>query len=96
MIESNGTYLDFYQKASRLDYGGLVFFLMVTPSPVDLEEYMPMENPQIVTEKDGVTLISGEPTDIQFNYEVQEISDEYTRMQAEIPSILETIELERV
>nr|WP_325213281.1 hypothetical protein [uncultured Oscillibacter sp.] len=95
VIESNGAYLDFYQKASRLDYGGLVFFLMVTPSPVDFEEYVPMENPQIVAEKDGVALISGGPTDIQFNYEVQEISDEYTRMQAEIPSILETVEFER-
>ena len=97
VVENDGTYLYFYQEASKQDYGGLVFFLVVMPSPVDLDspEYWHMDGHQIVAEKDGAALISAGPTDVQFNAEVQEISDEYHRMREEIPSILSTVQFER-
>ena len=71
--------------------------LFRSPSPVDLDspEYWHMDGHQIVAEKDGAALISAGPTDVQFNAEVQEISDEYHRMREEIPSILSTVQFER-
>ena len=49
---------------------------------------------ETVLEKDGMTLLAIYPTDVQFNDEAEEIAEEYQRMQAEIPGILETVEFE--
>lgn len=97
VVENDGTRLSFYQKASKQDYGGLVFFLFVAESPVDLDspEFGYMDGPQIAAEKEGAALISAGPTDVQYNYEVTELSDEYDRMRAEVPGILETVEFEQ-
>lgn len=97
VVENNGERLSFYQKASMQNYGGLVFFLTVADSPVDpaAPEFEDMDGLQVVAEKDGAALISAGPTDIQYNYSVTELSDEYDRMRAEISGILDTLEFER-
>lgn len=97
VVENNGARLSFYQKASMRDYGGLVFFLSVAESPVDpaAPEFGTMDDLRVVVEKEGESLISAGPTDVQYNYSITELSDEYDRMRAEIPGILETLEFER-
>ena len=54
-----------------------------------------MDGPSVVVEKEGAALISAGPTDVQYNSEITELSDEYDRMRAEIPGILGTVEFER-
>lgn len=97
VVENNGARLSFYQKASMRDYGGLVFFLSVEDSPVDPQapEFGHMDGLRVVVEKEGESLISAGPTDVQYNYSITELSDEYDRMRAEMSSILETVEFER-
>lgn len=97
VVENDGTSLSFYQKASKQDYGGLVFFLVAAESPADLDspEFGYMDGPSVVVEKEGAALISAGPTDVQYNSEITELSDEYDRMRAEIPGILGTVEFER-
>lgn len=97
VVENNGERLSFYQKASMQNYGGLVFFLSVAESPVDPEapEFGHMDDLRVVAEQEGQSLISAGPTDIQYNYSITELSNEYDRMRAEIPNILRTIEFER-
>ena len=97
VVENDGTSLSFYQKASKQDYGGLVFFLVTAESPADLDspEFGYMDGPSVVVEKEGAALISAGPTDVQYNSEITELSDEYDRMRAEIPGILGTVEFER-
>ena len=96
VVENDGTSLSFYQKASKQDYGGLVFFLVTAESPADLDspEFGYMDGPSVVVEKEGAALISAGPTDVQYNSEITELSDEYDRMRAEIPGILETVEFD--
>lgn len=98
VVENDGAILSFYQKASKQDYGGLVFFLAAAESPVDLDspEFGAMDGASVVIEKDGAALISAGPTDVQYNDEITELSDEYDRMRAEIPGILGTVEFERI
>lgn len=91
VIENSGTYLAFYQKASYDDYGGLLFDLSAEEGPVDPE----IPAVEEIQAKEGTILYARYPTDVQFNYEVQEISEEYSRMQTDIPGILKTIEFER-
>lgn len=97
VVENNGSRLSFYQKASMPNYGGLVFFLTVADSPVDPEapEFGDMDDLRVVVEKDGAALISAGPTDIQYNYSVVELSNEYDRMRSEISGILDTLEFEK-
>ena len=97
VVENNGERLSFYQKASMRDYGGLVFFLSVAESPVDPEapEFGHMDDLRVVVEKEGESLFSAGPTDVQYNYSITELSDEYDRMRAEMSAILETVEFER-
>lgn len=98
VVENNGERLSFYQKASMRDYGGLVFFLSVAESPVDpnAPEFGFMDGLRVAAEKEGKALISAGPTDIQYNYSITELSDEYDRMRAEIPDILKTVEFEQI
>ena len=97
VVENNGERLSFYHKASMQNYGGLVFFLSVAESPVDpaAPEYGRMDDLRVIAEEDGSALISAGPTDIQYNYSVTELSNEYDRMRAEIPAILETVNFQR-
>lgn len=98
VVENNGERLSFYQKASMRDYGGLVFFLSVAESPVDpaAPEFGHMDGLRVAAEKEGKALISAGPTDVQYNYSITELSDEYDRMRAEIPNILESVEFEQL
>lgn len=99
VVENNGTYLSFTQKASMADYGGELFSLSVAESPVDFEseDYI-FRDCEIVTEKEGMALVLTGPTDIPAT---DETMDEYVRMYDDIRgdggygSILSTVEFER-
>ena len=99
VVKNNGYgWLNFSQKVSLQEeggWGGWLFSLSVVESPYDFEAPDALPACEAVLEKDGMTLLAIYPTDVQFNYEIEKIAEEYQRMQAEIPSILETAEFER-
>lgn len=88
-------WLDFSQKVSMQKEGGWLFSLSVVESPYDFDAPDALPACEAVLEKDGMTLLAIYPTDVQFNYEVEEIAEEYQRMQEAIPGILKTVEFER-
>ncbi len=97
VVENRGYgWLDFSQKVSVQEEGGWLFSLSVVESPYDFEAPDALPACEAVLEKDGMTLLAVYPTDVQFNYEVEEIAEEYHRMQEAVPGILETVEFEHV
>ena len=93
VVENDGR-LNFSQKVSLQKEGGWLFSLSLIEGPYDSEGPDALPACETVLEKDGMTLLAIYPTDVQFNDEAEEIAEEYQRMQAEIPGILETVEFE--
>ena len=93
VVENDGR-LNFSQKVSLQKEGGWLFSLSLIEGPYDSEGPDALPACETVLEKDGMTLLAIYPTDVQFNDEAEEITEEYQRMQAEIPGILETVEFE--
>ena len=93
VVENDGR-LNFSQKVSLQKEGGWLFSLSLIEGPYDSEGPDALPAGETVLEKDGMTLLAIYPTDVQFNDEAEEITEEYQRMQAEIPGILETVEFE--
>ena len=93
VVENDGR-LNFSQKVSLQKEGGWLFSLSLIEGPYDSEGPDALPACETVLEKDGMTLLAIYPTDVQFNDAAEEIAEEYQRMQAEIPGILETVEFE--
>ena len=93
VVENDGR-LNFSQKVSLQEEGGWLFSLSLIEGPYDSEGPDALPACETVLEKDGMTLLAIYPTDVQFNDAAEEIAEEYQRMQAEIPGILETVEFE--
>lgn len=99
VVENDGTYLSFTQKASIADGGGELFSLSVAESPVDFgsEDY-DLRDYELVAEREGMALVLTGPTDIPTT---EATMDEYVRMYGDIRgdggpgSILSTVEFER-
>lgn len=97
VVENSNGSLFFYWKDSQEDSGGLAGCLMVRENPADPDnpEFWLMDGQRITIGQDGGALVSEGSADAPDNGEAPWISDEYKRMQMEIPQILSALEFER-